>query len=181
MKSYTFTPYPKNFSTFFCGFIDDIFFLWNGTESERVKFIDNLNKKYPTIKFEFPYSRISVTFLYKKVYNNQNGLLCTTIYRKPSDRRNFLHYKSVYPKVVKDSITYSQALHIKRIFSETSEVIKRLKDLSSKVVINLKCWTFTLKAVSVDRKILLENKEKPSTRSNLPLVLTFNKTLKHYR
>ena len=31
--------------------------------------------------------------------------------------------------------------------------------------------------MSVDRKILLENKEKPSTQGNLPLVLTFNKTL----
>ena len=31
--------------------------------------------------------------------------------------------------------------------------------------------------MSVDRKILLENKEKPSTQGNLPLVLTFNKVL----
>ena len=29
----------------------------------------------------------------------------------------------------------------------------------------------------VDRKILLENKEKPSTQANVPLLLTFNKTL----
>ena len=28
-----------------------------------------------------------------------------------------------------------------------------------------------------DRKILLENKEKPSTQGNVPLLLTFNKTL----
>ena len=31
--------------------------------------------------------------------------------------------------------------------------------------------------MSVDRKILLENKEKPSTQGNLPLVLTYDKTL----
>ena len=42
--------------------------------------------------------------------------------------------------------------------------------LSSKGVINLKFWTIIL-------KILLENKEKPSTQGNLPLVLTCNKTL----
>ena len=34
-----------------------------------------------------------------------------------------------------------------------------------------------MKIESVDRKILLENKEKPYTQENLPLVLTFNKTL----
>ena len=33
------------------------------------------------------------------------------------------------------------------------------------------------RAMSVDRKILLENKEKPSTQRNLSLVLTFNKIL----
>ena len=33
------------------------------------------------------------------------------------------------------------------------------------------------RAMNVDQKILLENKEKPSTQGNLPLVLTYNKTL----
>ena len=33
------------------------------------------------------------------------------------------------------------------------------------------------RAMSEDQKILLENKEKASTQGNLPLVLTFNKTL----
>ena len=30
-------------------FIDDIFFLWNGTECKQIKLIDNLNQKHPTI------------------------------------------------------------------------------------------------------------------------------------
>ena len=42
------------------------------------KFIDNINKKHPTIKFEFTYSRTSITFLGTKVYKNENGTLCTT-------------------------------------------------------------------------------------------------------
>ena len=42
-------PYLRNFSTFYCRFIDDIFSIWNGTESELIKFIDNLNQKHPTI------------------------------------------------------------------------------------------------------------------------------------
>ena len=33
------------------------------------------------------------------------------------------------------------------------------------------------RAMIADRKILLPNKDKPSTQRNLPLVLTFNKTL----
>ena len=53
----------------------------------------------------------------------------TTIYRKPSDPCNTLHYKSAHPKALKDSISYNQAMLMKRICSETSEVIKNLKDL----------------------------------------------------
>ena len=36
-----------------------------------------------------------------------------------SDRRNFFHCKSAYPKALKDSIPYTQVLCIKRIRSET--------------------------------------------------------------
>ena len=113
--------YLRNFSTFYCRFIDNIFFLWNGRESELITFIHNLNQKHPKIKFKFTYSRTSTTFLDTKVNKNENETLCTTI-RKPSACRNSLHYKSAQPK-------HSQALHIKRICSETSELIKHLKYL----------------------------------------------------
>ena len=53
--------------------MDNIFFLWNGTESELIKFIDNLNQNHPTIKFEFTFSKISIIFLDNKVYKNENG------------------------------------------------------------------------------------------------------------
>ena len=97
-----------------------IFLLLNGTESELIKFTDNLNQKHLSIKFEFTYSRISITFLDTKVCENENTrTLCTTINRKPSYHCNFLHHKSVHPKAMKDSIPYSQALHIKRICSDT--------------------------------------------------------------
>ena len=68
LKSYSFTPTLRNFSTFYCRFIDDIFFLWNGTDAELIKIIDNLNKKHSTRKFEFTYSRTSITFLDTKVH-----------------------------------------------------------------------------------------------------------------
>ena len=83
-------------------------------------------------------------------------------------------------KALKDNITHSQALRIKRICSETSEVIKHLKDLKDAFIkrgYQSKVLDHQFeRAMSMDRKILLENKEKPSTQGNLPLVLIFNKT-----
>ena len=72
-------------------------------------------------------------------------------------------------------------MHIKQICSETSEVIKNLKDLKD-AFIKRGYYSKILdhhfeRAMNVDRKILLENKEKPSAQGNLPLVLTYNKTL----
>ena len=86
---------------------------------------------------------------------------------------------------MKDSIPYSQALRVKRIYSETSEVIKHLKDLKDAFIergYQSKILDHHFERVMiVDRKILLENKEKPSTQGNLPLVLTFNKTLSNIK
>ena len=55
----------------------------------------------------------SITFLDIKIYKNENGTLCTSIYKKSSDR-----------------LPYTQALCIKQICSKSSEITKHLKDLN---------------------------------------------------
>ena len=115
-------------------------------ESELIKYIDNVNQKHPTLKFEYTYSRTRITFLDTKVYKNENGTL------------------------------HTKALPKKRTYSEKSEVIKHLKDLICDAFIKRGYQSKILdhhfeRAMNVDRKILLENKEKPS------IVLSFNKIL----
>ena len=115
-------------------------------ESELIKYIDNVNQKHPTLKFEYTYSRTRITFLDTKVYKNENGTL------------------------------HTKALPKKRTYSEKSEVIKHLKDLICDAFIKRGYQSKILdhhfeRAMNVDRKILLENKEKRS------IVLSFNKIL----
>ena len=50
-------------------------------------------------------------------------MLQTTIYRKQTDRQNYLDARSEHPKLLKDSIPYSQALRIKRICSSQQEFL----------------------------------------------------------
>ena len=73
------------------------------------------NKKYPSTKFEFKYSQRKIELLDVLVYKDHNNMLQTTIYRKQTDRQNYLDARSEHPKLLKDSIPYSQALRIKRI------------------------------------------------------------------
>ena len=120
-KTYIY-PYINQFSNFYCRFIDDIFFIWNGTVIQLQEFIKKLNNCYPTIKFDFKFSKTSIEFLDTTVYKNkeQNKLL-TTVYCKPTDRRNFLHCTSAHPRSLIKSIPYSQVLRLKKNCTKTSE------------------------------------------------------------
>ena len=114
-------------------------------ESELSKFIDNLNQKHPTIKFEFTYFRTSITFLDTKLYNNENGTLLSIENQVIAIISCVLNWHT--QKALRDSIPYCQALHINQICSKTSEAIKNWKDLKDAFIKRgiLKFWTITLK------------------------------------
>ena len=133
-KTYIY-PYRIQFSNFYCRFFNDIFFIWNGTLIQLQEFIKKLNNRHPTIKFDFKFSKTSIEFLDTTVYKNkeQNKLL-TTVYCKPTDRRNFLHYTSAHPRSLLKNIPYSQALRLKKICAETSELSKNLQVLKESFI-----------------------------------------------
>ena len=57
----------------FLWFIDDLFMIGADTEEELLKFINELNQKYKTIKFDFKYSKIKIGFLDVLVYKDINN------------------------------------------------------------------------------------------------------------
>ena len=56
-------------------------------------------------------------------------MLQTTIYRKQTDQQHCLDARSEHLKLLKDSIPYSQALTIKRIFSSQQELVSHTAKL----------------------------------------------------
>ena len=95
-------------------FIDDIFMVWTKSEKDLIEF---LNTKHTSVKFDFKYSRQQREFLDTLVYVDNNNKLQTTLYKKPTDRQNYLYSKSEHSYSLKKSIAYSHALRIKRICS----------------------------------------------------------------
>ena len=73
----------------FLRFIDDLFMTW--TEQELLDFMSDLNQKHPSIKFEFKYSQTKIEFLGFLVYKDHNNILQAAIYRKQTDRQNYLY------------------------------------------------------------------------------------------
>ena len=63
-------------------FIDDLFMIWTGTE-EQLKFINELNQKHKTTKFDFKYSKTKIKFVDILVYKHVINKLHNTIKSQP--------------------------------------------------------------------------------------------------
>ncbi len=160
-------------------FIDDIFFLWKGSESELKKFFEEINSIHPTIKFDFNHSRTCINFL-DTLISIIGDRLSTTVYTKPTDRKAYLHAKSYHPKCTKEAIAFSQSTRLRRICTEKEEYDKLGEKLIEDLVMRGHDRTTVRKDVTragnIDRQQLLMQKQK-GTSSRTPLILTYNKRL----
>lgn len=172
---------------FLARLIDDCFFLWNNTEEELKNFFDYLNNCHPTIKFETVYSNTSVNFLDTTTYI-ENNIIKTKLYKKPTDKKKFLHFSSAHPLHIKKSIPFSQALRYKRIITDNSILTTELTNLNNafirrhypKALLNIQIN----KINNIERSSLLCYQSEESKhdkflnylkdRSFLPLVIHFN-------
>ena len=105
----------------------------------------------------------------------------TTVYCKPTDRRVFLHSTSAHPTSLIQSIAYSQAHHLKKISTETSELSKNLhvlKELYTNGGFNEKFLVTEFQRLSeIEKSALLTPKLKERDQNRIPFVLTCYKTL----
>ena len=143
-------PYIKNKSLLYLRYIDDKCMTWTGTKQALLIFLEKLNSKYKTIKFEHKISHSNISFLDTLMYKDKNNTLQTTLYRKLTDQQSYLHAHSKHPKSLKISIPYSQALKIKTICSTLMERGYEGNILKDKID----------KVDNIDRKDLLRKKEK---------------------
>ena len=169
-------PLLTNFSDFNLRIVDDIFLIWNGTETE---FDDFFLKKHPSVKFEYEMSKTEINFLDTTVFKADNKLL-TKVYVKPTDRKRCLHSKSEHPNSTKRIIANSQALRFNKICYSKSHLHNKCKRLLNTLTKRGYNKTGTAAqnngANSIPRKELL-NKIKTSNTERLPLTVTYNRTL----
>ena len=107
-------PYVKDPSSLYLRYIDDIFMIWIGTKNHFDQLFSALKNCYHSVTFDYYISPNEVQFLDTTVYVDNNGALQTKLYKKPTDRHNYLQKRSEHPLPLKDSLAYSQALRIRR-------------------------------------------------------------------
>ena len=101
-------------------FIDDIFLLWTGTESELNQFSQFLNTYHPTIKFTVSSSLSSIPFLDIRI-KLENRFLSTDLFTKDTDAHAYLHFKSCNPRHCVNNIPSSQFLRLRRVCSNPDD------------------------------------------------------------
>ena len=93
-----------------------IYFLFGHVAKTSLTFLNDLNAKHNSIKFEYKISQSGILFLDTEVYIKNK--LHKNSYRKETDRQNFLHINSEPSISLKNSIPYVQVLRVKRTCSE---------------------------------------------------------------
>jgi hypothetical protein len=83
---------------FYNRFIDDIFIIWTGSEDSLKIFLSKINELHHSIKFtcEYDITNKSTTFLDTTI-NLMNNELNTDLYRKQTDRVQYLLPNSCHP------------------------------------------------------------------------------------
>ena len=104
------------FCKLYLRYIDDLFLIWTGTKDQFKELTSDLNNQHPSRKFTCKISNTSIDFLDTTVYI-KNRRIHTSIFKKPTDTQNYLHYKSEHLRTLKNSISFEQTLRIKRICS----------------------------------------------------------------
>ncbi|XP_077134800.1 uncharacterized protein LOC143788791 [Ranitomeya variabilis] len=110
-------------------FIDDVFFIWSGTQEELQIFIDFLNDNVFNIFLTFSCSSSSVSFLDLNIMC-RNGNLTTCLYRKPTATNSLLEFRSFHPSHTKKGIPIGQFLRSRRNCTLDVDFKKEAQDLT---------------------------------------------------
>lgn len=112
----------------FFRFLDDIFFIFFGTEEDLKNYETFLNSLIPDIKIELDFSRKKVNFLDLTIFIEE-GELKHTVFHKPTDTHQLLHKKSYHPAHTFKGILKSQFIRFKRLCCDQKNYTKACNTL----------------------------------------------------
>ena len=104
-------------------FIDDIFFIWKGSEEELNEFMVHCNYFHPTNKFTFDYNihTRSINLMDIHIWIDNNGYIQTDLYQKPGKVCQLLLPSSAHPSHICSSLPLSIAYRVRRLCSLTNK------------------------------------------------------------
>ena len=173
-------------------FLDDLFFIFIGESKVLHKIHEEINNIHPAIKLTMNHTSISeqnpcdcpkqmeIPFLDVSV-SVKSGKICTDLYKKPTDRNQYLLTSSCHPLSCFKSIPFSLALRIIRICSEPAQRDLRMTELK-KMLIDREYDENLIdnairRALRISRNKALEAKTRPESNTRPVFVSTFDPRL----
>ena len=160
-------------------YIDDILFLWTGTEEELKTFGDHLNAQHPYIKFTMSYDMVtkSVPFLDMQVTVNDQGYIETDLYKKETAKCQYLLPSSCHPGHICRNIPFSLGYRLLRICSAPEKLKVRLQELKADLISR----SYKIKIIDeaferlnkIQRSEAIKKVTKEASKRS-PLVLTYH-------
>ena len=121
-------------------FLDDVIMVWRGSTENLHLFLKDLNNVHPSIKFTLSHTNSSdsscdcpisssIPFLDTSCSISDTGKIITDLYKKETDRNQYLLTSSCHPASVTKNIPFSLALKIVRICTLSEAREKRFSEL----------------------------------------------------
>ena len=153
----------------FYRYLDDIFGIWQHSESDFWQFFDILNSHHESIKLKATIDSQSIDFLDVTTYKGDNfstdRLIDTKVYFKPTDSHQLLHKQSYHPKHTFRGVIKSQFLRFFRICNNKKDF-----DSACNILINsLQTRGYSkrfLRKIKTDTVFEFSANPKPTQNSN---------------
>ena len=176
-------------------FLDDIFSIFNVTTKKLHELLEDINQINPSIKLTLTHTSVpgeaekdkcdckpksAIPFL-DTMCSIKNGRIYTDLYRKPTDRNQYLLPDSCHPKTTTKAIPKSLALRIVRICADPDIKNKRLEEM--KVHLLNRGYQEKLvdsalnKARAIPRKAALKRRLRPDQENRPVFATTFDPRL----
>ena len=159
-------------------FIDDIFIIWTGSQSELTEFLKKANEIHETIKFTFEVDETSLTFLdttvYKRPTFTESNILDIRTHIKVTNKQLYVHATSYHPQSCKEGITKGETIRYLRTNSRKDTFKTMTKTLKSKMVnrrYNSKRIQTIINDIKFEQRQEMLHKQEPTSVQNKPLVL----------
>jgi hypothetical protein len=108
--------------SYFQRYIDHIVGIWTGEEDDiETAFTDVIDSR---IRLTFIKDKSNLAALDVQI-RTKYGHISTSLFRKPADTYQFIHWTSAHPTHLKSSIPYSQLQRVRRICSNEEEFAKK--------------------------------------------------------
>jgi hypothetical protein len=176
-------------------FLDDLFKVFQGTTKQLHKLFDEMNEIHPTLKFTISHispnleaeedrcecqPKQSIPFL-DTLISIENGKIEVDLFKKETNRNQYLLPSSCHPKATSKAIPFSLSLRIVRICTKKNQRDQRLSEL--KELLLARQYPEQLidaaqnKARKIPRKIALRKVIKKTTKNRPIFCLKYDPRL----